>query len=121
MPPSQKEEENVLPNDIMLLEVINALKETVQIQNETIESLSKNSVTQTIENPTNKELEQKIHFLQKQNKELQERLANDTVHEELRKTKESYRSLFDFCFSNLSPHTPFDPAQARNFWENLVK
>jgi TolA-binding protein len=82
-----------------------------------------------------KDLKKKVEDLQKENDYLHEqnkkleiinietntKLYNLIESDELRKTKEAYNSLLVFAFTNINPVTDFDPAHAKNYWENLVK
>jgi hypothetical protein len=80
-----------------------------------------------------KDLKKKVETLEYDNKyiskQLQElelinanlKLNHVSENEELKKVKEAYHSLIIFAFHNINPITDFDPAHAKQYWENLVK
>jgi hypothetical protein len=73
-------------------------------------------------------LEHDNDYLKSQNEKLEEhkinlenRLKNVIENHDLKRTKEAYRSLLVFAFNNINPVTSFDPAHAKQHWENLIK
>jgi hypothetical protein len=44
-----------------------------------------------------------------------------TFSGEIERIKGAYQSLLAFTFQNIKQQTDFDPAHAKNYWENLVK
>lgn len=121
--PLQPQEEKVLKSDEIFLDTIESLKETIRIQNETINSLitKPQTVEKVIENPFNEQLKVQIEQLQSEKEILESKIKNLANNTEVERLKEAYNSLLVFCFQNLNPMTPFDPAHAKNYWENLVK
>lgn len=117
------QEEKVLKSDEIFLDTIESLKETIRIQNETINSLitKPQTIEKVIENPFNEQLKVQIEHLQGEKEILEKKIKELNNHAELERIKEAYNSLLVFCFQNLNPMTPFDPAHAKNYWENLVK
>jgi hypothetical protein len=121
--PLQPQEEKVLKSDEIFLDTIESLKETIRIQNETISSLiaKPQAIEKIVENPFNEQLKIQIEQLQSEKEILINKIQNSSNPVELERIKEAYNSLLVFCFQNLNPMTPFDPAHAKNYWENLVK
>jgi len=121
--PLQPQEEKVLKSDEIFLDTIESLKETIRIQNETINSLitKPQTVEKVIENPFNEQLKVQIEQLQSEKEILESKVKNLANNTETERLKEAYNSLLVFCFQNLNPMTPFDPSHAKNYWENLVK
>lgn len=121
--PLQNQEEKVLKSDEIFLDTIESLKETIRIQNETINSLiaKPQIVEKVIENPFNEQLKSQIEQLQNEKEILENRIQKLNHNDELERIKEAYNNLLYFCFQNINPMTPFDPAHAKNYWENLVK
>lgn len=117
------QEEKVLKSDEIFLDTIESLKETIRIQNETINSLitKPQTIEKVIENPFNEQLKVQIEHLQGEKEILEKKIKELNNHAELERIKEAYNSLLVFCFQNLNPMTPFDPSHAKNYWENLVK
>lgn len=117
------QEEKVLKSDEIFLDTIESLKETIRIQNETINSLiaKPQTIEKIVENPFNEQLKSQIEQLQNEKEILENRIQKLNNNNELERIKESYNNLLHFCFQNINPMTPFDPAHAKNYWENLVK
>jgi cell division protein FtsB len=117
------QEEKVLKSDEIFLDTIESLKETIRIQNETINSLiaKPQVIEKVIENPFNEQLKVEIEQLKSEKEFLEKKLKNLNNTEELKRVKEAYDNLLVFCFKNLNPMTPFDPSHAKDFYENLVK
>lgn len=117
------QEEKVLKSDEIFLDTIESLKETIRIQNETINSLiaKPQTIEKIVENPFNEQLKSQIEQLQNEKEILENRIQKLNTNNELERVKESYNNLLHFCFQNINPMTPFDPAHAKNYWENLVK
>ena len=121
--PLQPQEEKVLKSDEIFLDTIESLKETIRIQNETINSLitKPQAIEKVIEHPFNEQLKDQIEQLTNEKEILENRIQKLNNNDELKRIKEAYNNLLVFCFKNLNPTTPFDPAHAKDFWENLVK
>lgn len=117
------QEEKVLKSDEIFLDTIESLKETIRIQNETINSLiaKPQVIEKVIEHPINEQLKEQIELLKSEKEILISRIKNSNNNDEIERLKESYDNLLHFCFQNINPMTPFDPAHAKNYWENLVK
>ena len=125
--PLQPQEEKVLKSDEIFLDTIESLKETIRIQNETIAKLSAiqqfvvETKTQYVPNPIDEELKEKIQQLNEERRQLREQLNLATDLGEIERIKGAYQSLLAITFQNLRQQTDFDPAHAKNYWENLVK
>ncbi len=80
-----------------------------------------------------KDLNKKVETLEYDNnyirKQLQDlelinsnlKLNHISESNDLKRTKEAYNSLLVFAFQNINPVTDFDPAHAKQHWENLIK
>ena len=64
---------------------------------------------------------EKIQQLNEERRQLREQLNLATDLGEIERIKGAYQSLLAFTFQNLRQQTDFDPAHAKNYWENLVK
>jgi len=119
----KSQEEKILKSDEIFLDTIESLKETIRIQNETINSLiaKPQVIEKVIEHPINEQLKEQIKQLTSEKEILINKIKNSNNNDEVERLKESYNNLLYFCFQNLNPTTPFDPAHAKNYWENLVK
>lgn len=117
------QEEKVLKSDEIFLDTIESLKETIRIQNETINSLiaKPQTIEKIVENPFNEQLKSQIEYLKSEKEILENKVKNLANNTEVERLKEAYSNLLVFCFQNINPQTPFDPAHAKNYWENLVK
>lgn len=121
--PHQPQEEKILKSDEVFLDTIESLKETIRIQNETITSLvnKPQTIEKIVENPFNEQLKGQIEKLQTEKEILEKKILELNSSAELERIREAYDNLLIFCFQNINPMTPFDPAHAKNYWENLVK
>ena len=104
------------------------LEEKLDKLNENIENV--NSSFKEVQDLKKKVLvlEQDNDYLKSQNKKLEEHKINlenkfkqGSENNELKRTKEAYGSLLIFTFQNINPVTDFDPAHAKQYWENLIK
>ena len=80
--PLQPQEEKVLKSDQIFLDTIESLKETIRIQNETINSLitKPQTVEKVIENPFNEQLKVQIEQLQSE-KEILDKIGKNKTNE----------------------------------------
>ena len=119
----KSQEEKILKSDEIFLDTIESLKETIRIQNETINSLiaKPQVIEKVIEHPINEQLKEQIKQLTSEKEILINKIKNSNNNDEVERLKEAYGNLLIFCFQNINPMTPFDPAHAKNYWENLVR
>jgi len=119
----KSQEEKILKSDEIFLDTIESLKETIRIQNETINSLiaKPQVIEKVIEHPINEQLKEQIELLKSEKEILINKIKNSNNNDEIERLKEAYGNLLIFCFQNINPMTPFDPAHAKNYWENLVR
>ena len=86
-----------------------------------IQQLVVETKTQYVPNPIDEELKAKIQQLNEERIQLREQLKLATDLGEIERIKGAYQSLLVFTFQNIKQQTDFDPAHAKNYWENLVK
>ena len=137
------EKNNITPDRIVpLTKITNAIENALDEKLSRLEWLEKkldklNDSIENVDSPFKevKDLKKKVlileqdnDYLKSQNEKLEEhkinlenRLKNVIESHDLKRTKEAYRSLLVFAFQNINPMTNFDPAHAKQHWENLIK
>ena len=89
--PLQPQEEKVLKSDEIFLDTIESLKETIRIQNETINSLiaKPQAIEKVIEHPFNEQLKDQIEQLTNEKEILENRIQKLNNNDELKRIKEA--------------------------------
>jgi prefoldin subunit 5 len=136
------EQNNITPDRILpLSKITNVIEKTLDDKLSRLEGLEEkldklNGSIENVDSPFKevKDLKKKIEvldydnsYLKSQNEKLEQtitdydrRIQQVVTNNDLIKTREAYRSLLVFAFQNINPVTDFDPAHARNYWENLI-
>ena len=129
---SPKVEEQEKNNTQLLLETIEQYNETISLLNDCIKNQQQtiNSPQQKeviVENPVNKELEERIlellneiNDLKQENSLYKEKYNNVSNTIEVESLKMKYFQLLDFCFKNIDPFTNVDVLEAKHYWTNIV-